>query len=110
MEGDLNMTIVLYSVDIEKTDTDDVYKEVNAQDIRFFPPIELLGQVSLEIVACTRENQTYNPNGTLRFRDYGNMTFNIYQKQLDEKQCEIKYGDYIGYRDTRGQYEILDSS
>ena len=35
MEGDLNMTIVLYSVDIEKTDTDDVYKEVKAQDIRF---------------------------------------------------------------------------
>ena len=24
MEGDLNMTIILYSVDIEKTDTDDV--------------------------------------------------------------------------------------
>jgi hypothetical protein len=25
VEGDLNMTIVLYSVDIEKTDSDDVY-------------------------------------------------------------------------------------
>ena len=95
MEGDLNMTIVLYSVDIEKTDSDDVYKEVNAQDIRFFPPVEL--QVNLEIAAP--ENATYNPNGTLRYRDYGNMTFNIYQKQLDEKLCEIKYGDYIGYRD-----------
>ena len=94
MEGDLNMTIILYSVDIEKTDTDDVYKEVNSQDIRFFPPIEL--QVNLEIVPG--DNQTYNANGTLRFRDYGNMTFNVYQKQLEEKQCEIKYGDYIGYR------------
>mgnify|MGYP003657886433 CR=1 FL=1 len=51
MEGDLNMTIVLYSVDIEKTDTDDVYKEVKAQDIRFFPPVEL--QVSRN--CCTRK-------------------------------------------------------
>ena len=96
MEGDLNMTVVLYSIDIEKTDTDDVYKEARSQDMRFFPPVEL--QVNLEIVAG--ENQTYNPNGSLRYRDYGNMTFNIYQKQLDEKKCEIKYGDYIGYRDT----------
>ena len=95
MEGDLNMTIVLYSVDIEKTDTDDVYKEVKAQDIRFFPPVEL--QVRLEI--AVPENSTYDANGTLRYRDYGNMTFNIYQKQLSEKLCEIKYGDFIGYRD-----------
>ena len=58
MEGDLNMIVVLYSVDIEKTDTDDVYKEVNSQDIRFFPPIEL--QVNLEIVPG--DNQTYNAN------------------------------------------------
>ena len=71
MEGDLNMTIILYSV------------------------VEI--QVNLEIAPA--ENQTYNSNGTLRYRDYGNMTFNVYQKQLDEKLCEIKYGDYIGYRD-----------
>ena len=74
----------------------DVYKEVKSQDIRFFAPIEL--QVNLEIVPG--ENQTYDAGGTLRYRDYGNMTFNVYQKQLSEKGCEIKYGDYIGYRDT----------
>ena len=96
MEGDLHMTVVLFSIDIEETDTDDVYKEVNAENVRFHPPVELL--VSLEIAAG--ENQTYNPNGTLRYRDYGNMTFNIFQQQLNQKQTEIKYGDYVGYRDT----------
>ena len=105
MEGDLNMTIILYSVDIERTDSDDVYKEVRSQDIRYFPPVEI--QVNLEIAPA--ENQTYNSNGTLRYRDYGNMTFNVYQKQLDEKLCEIKYGDYIGYAETedRMRYYVV---
>ena len=35
------------------------------------------------------------------FDDVGNIKSlgEQHQKQLDEKLCEIKYGDYIGYRD-----------
>tara|TARA_R110000803_G_scaffold47825_9_gene99661 strand:- start:22390 stop:22917 length:528 start_codon:yes stop_codon:yes gene_type:complete len=107
VEGDLNMTVVLYSINIEKTDTDDVYKEVKSQDMRFFPPVEL--KVNLEIDAS--ENSTYGPGGRLRYRDYGDMTFNIYDKQLKEKGTDIKYGDFIGYmvdEDTMKFWVVVD--
>tara|TARA_R110001606_G_scaffold384985_1_gene548198 strand:- start:4606 stop:5139 length:534 start_codon:yes stop_codon:yes gene_type:complete len=102
MEGDLHMSVVLFSIDIEETDTDDVYKEVGAENVRFYPPVEIL--VNLTIAEA--ENATYNPNGTLRYRDFGNLTFNVYQKQLNEKQVDIKYGDYIGYRYTESDMKF----
>jgi len=102
MEGDLHMSVVLFSIDIEETDTDDVYKEVNSENVRFFPPVEIL--VNLELVAG--ENQTYNPNGSMRYRDFGNLTFNVYEKQLREKGVDIKYGDYVGYRYTESDMKF----
>ena len=66
-------------------------------------------KVNLEIDAS--ENSTYGPGGRLRYRDYGDMTFNIYDKQLKEKGTDIKYGDFIGYmvdEDTMKFWVVVD--
>ena len=40
LHGDLGMKLVLFRVDRQKTDTDEVYVEVGKDDIKFLPPVE----------------------------------------------------------------------
>ena len=106
LEGDMNFTIILYRVDRYKTKTDDVYGEVVEDGVKFLPPIELKGLV--RIVAPT--NQKLG-NSKLRQEEPGNMTFSIYQKQLDDLEVDILFGDYIGYYETESKvryYSVAD--
>ena len=94
IEGDLNFTVILYQVDRENTTQDDTYGEAGSDEIRFLPPVEL--KVILDI--ATPENKAYNSaGGSLRYMQHGNMTLGIYEKQLEELNVDVNYGDYIGY-------------
>lgn len=93
VEGDGNFTIILYKVNRQLTESDNVYGEASKDGIRFFPPIELKVVPILE----TPENKSYNPNGTARFLQDGPFTFGIYDAQLEELKTSLDYGDYIGY-------------
>jgi hypothetical protein len=106
LHGDMNFTVILYRVDRYKTKTDDVYGEVVEDGVKFLPPIELKGLV--RIVAPT--NQKLG-NSKLRQEEPGNMTFSIYQKQLDNLEVDILFGDYIGYYETESKvryYSVAD--
>jgi hypothetical protein len=92
LEGDLNMSVILYRIDRESSNIDSLYGEVNSSELRFLPPIELVGLVKLELP----ENKTYS-KGTLRTLEHGKLTFSIYQEQLDELGVDVSYGDYIAY-------------
>jgi hypothetical protein len=39
LHGDLGIKLVLYRVDKQKTENDDVYAEVGVDEIKYFPPI-----------------------------------------------------------------------
>jgi hypothetical protein len=93
IEGDGNFTIILYRINRELTTTDDIYGEAGKDEIRYYPPVELLVSPIIE----EPENKTYNPNGSLRFLEGGNLLFEIYVSQLDELDTDIDMGDYIGY-------------
>jgi len=106
LHGDMNFTIILYRVDRYKTKTDDVYGEVVEDGVKFLPPIELKGLV--KVVAPT--NQKLG-NSKLRQEEPGNMTFSIYQKQLDDLEVDILFGDYLGYYETESKvryYSVAD--
>jgi hypothetical protein len=106
LEGDMNFTIILYRVDRYKTKTDDVYGEVVEDGVKFLPPIELKGLV--KVVAPT--NQKLG-NSKLRQEEPGNMTFSVYQKQLDDLEVDILFGDYLGYYETESKvryYSVAD--
>lgn len=94
LEGDLNIVVVLFQVDRKETQTDDVYNEASAQEIKFRAPKEL----RVKIVLDSAENKSYS-EGMNRYLDYGQLTFHIFQEQLDELNCDITYGDYIGFAD-----------
>jgi len=96
--GDLNMKLVLYRVDSEKTDTDSVYAEVGKDQIKFFPPIEFNGLVKIELP----KNTTYK-NGIGRYNEPGNIVISVYVKHLKDLGIDIKYGDFIGYPESENK-------
>lgn len=94
VEGDLNFVVVLFQVDRTETQVDDVYGEAKPGEIRFKAPKELRVKLAL----AEAENKSYS-NGMNRILDYGQLTFHVFQDQLDELGCDVTYGDYIGYAD-----------
>jgi len=96
IEGDGNFTVILYRIDRQLTEYDDVYGEATKDGIKFFPPIEL----KVIPILDEPENKTYNSNGSTRFLQDGNLTFGIYDAQLTEQKTQISYGDYIAYAVT----------
>jgi hypothetical protein len=95
LEGDMNFTLVLYRVDRQKTKTDDVYGETEEDGIKFLPPVEFRGYVTIE----QPENQDY-ANSRMSQMEPGNLKVGVYQNALDELGIDISYGDYIGYYET----------
>jgi hypothetical protein len=96
IEGDGNFTVILYRVDREMTEYDNIYGEASADGIRYYPPVEL----KVIPIMAEPENISYNNNGSLRYLQDGQLTFGIYDAQLKELNTEISYGDYIGYQVT----------
>lgn len=95
LHGNLNFTLVLFSVDISKTKTDRVYGEAAPEEIRFYPPVEFKALVNI----AGPSNDSY-ANGIMRYVENGTLTLGVYIKHLKELNIDIKYGDYIGYAET----------
>ena len=93
IEGDGNFTVILYRVDREMTQSDNIYGDAPSDGVRYFPPVEL----KVLPILAEQENKHYNPNGTLRYTQDGKLTFGIYSSQLSELEVNIAYGDFIGY-------------
>ena len=95
LHGDLNMKLVLFRINTQKTDIDNVYGEVGKDQIKFYPPIEFNGLVKIE----EPKNSTYK-NGLNRYLEPGNMVVSVYISHLEELNVDIKYGDFIGYPES----------
>jgi hypothetical protein len=93
IEGDGNFTLILYRVDRQLTESDNVYGEASKDGIRFLPPIEL----KVIPLMAEPENKSYEKNGSLRYIQDGKLSFGIYDSQLTELKVSLSYGDYIGY-------------
>lgn len=93
--GDMNFTVVLYRIDRERTNNDDVYGEAMSEGIQFLAPIEVKGLVKIEAPT----NSDYG-SSKLSQLEPGNMTFSVYQSHLDQLAVEISLGDYLAYYET----------
>ena len=93
--GDMNFTVVLYRVDRQRTNNDDVYGEALSDGIQFLAPIEVKGLVKIDAPT----NSDYG-SSKLSQLEPGNMTFSVYQSQLDQLAIEISLGDYLAYYET----------
>lgn len=102
IETDVNQTIVLFSVDLSKTNTSAIYGETRKDEIVFFPPVEL--HVIYEIQDS--ELKTYDKTKNIgSYVKSGKLVFGVYQATLDENNVEIKVGDYVGVQVTSEHME-----
>ena len=107
LEGDGNFTVILYRVDRQQSEYDELYGEASDGGIRYFPPVELI----VVPIMGEAENKAYNPNGGLRYLQDGQFTFGIYDAQLKELDTQISFGDYVGYPVTETEvryFSVVD--
>lgn len=100
MEQDMSQTIILYEVDLEKTKVNSVYKEATKEAIRFKTPVEVPCIYSIED-AEMKPYDTKLVKGV--YSKPGKLTFSVLIKTLEELECDIKRGDYIGVQITPEQ-------
>lgn len=93
IEQDANQTVILYRVDLSKTQVNDIYKEASKDSIRFLTPIEL--PVIYEISDSeVKAYGTKTQKGI--YAQTGKLTFSVLTSTLEEYDCDISRGDYIG--------------
>jgi len=96
--GDMNFILVLYRVDRQRTNNDDVYGEALEDTIQYLTPVEFRGYVQIE----AHTNADYG-SSKLSQTEPGNIKIGVYQNELDNLSVEIAYGDYIGYYETESK-------
>ena len=104
--GDMNFTLVLYRVDRQKTNSDDVYGEALSDSFQYLPPVEFKGYVKVEAPSNVDMGSS-----KIYQTEPGNLQVSVYQKSLNELDIEINLGDYIGYYETETRvryYSVVD--
>lgn len=94
IEGDLNFKVVLFQVDRAKSQTDDVWGEADAEEIKFKPPKE----INVRPMLGEPKQESYS-EGMGQFLEYGDFNFTVFVDHLEEMGVDIRYGDYVGYVD-----------
>lgn len=89
---DLNQTIVLYEVDLNKSNLDSIYNETKKDALVFKTPVELHCTYNIEPGEIKGYDKTKNMGIYVK---QGKITVNIFQKTLDEANADIKIGDYL---------------
>ena len=107
LEQDANQTVVLYEVDLEKTEVSDIYKEATKDGIRFKQPVEIPVVFKID-PAEVKAYDKQNFKGV--YAKIGKLTFGVYIKTLEEYGCDIKRGDYIGVQVTPEHMEYFSVS
>ena len=93
----MNQTVVLFEVDLFKTNADDIYHEASKKNIRFKPPVELT--VRYEIADSQMRSYDKSNNKAV-YAKPGILSLTVLNTTLEEVGRDIKRGDYIGVQVT----------
>ena len=106
LEEDVNQTVILYQVDLEKTNLDSVYNESKKDAIVYKPPVELHCLYEIEESALQSYDKTKNLGTYIKS---GKLKFGLFQSTLDEVNAEINVGDYVGVvvSDSHIEYYVV---
>ena len=100
----VNQTVVLYEVDLSKTKKDQIYYEPDFNDKNFKTPVEINVLYQLD----KPELKTYNQSNLKGYYvNVGKLRFTVYERELENNECDIKRGDYIGLQVTPERMEYF---
>lgn len=100
---DMNQTVVLFEVDLEKTNLNQLYYESKKDGIVFKTPVELHVVYEIEEPDLKAYDSNKNYGSYLKS---GKLIFDVLNTTLEEMDCEIKVGDYIGVQVTEKRMEM----
>ncbi len=95
----LQESFLLYRIDYKTTRTHSVYGESKKKN--YLPEIEIYGRINVESTGP----EYLSPGGLIR-QGLGQITAHVYLHHLEEKEAEIRMGDFIYYKGN--YYEIID--
>ena len=98
--GDLGQRIVVYQVDLSKTNQNDMYGEAKPDSIIYFPPVEIPCVYEVE----PPELRAYDKQKNLgTYQKMGKLKFGVYELTLQEYDTNISVGDFVGVQVTERQ-------
>jgi hypothetical protein len=102
---DINMKITLYRVNIITSQIDDLYGESLPVDKKFLPPVELTVLLDIENTGVSNTNDIIT-------EQLGKLVFDVLEKELNNKNCDITRGDYISYYDGKSEryFEVVSAN
>ena len=104
VEGDLSMTVVLYSVNLSKTNQDELYGETRTDGVVYYPPVEVPCVYTIE----DADLRAYEKSKNLGvYQKQGKLKMSVYVQTLEELAVDIKNGDYIGVQVTEKNMEFF---
>lgn len=105
LEQDVGQSLILYSIDLSKTNIDDIYGESDESGLSFFPPVEFPCLYDIK----DSEIKTFNNDRKLGvYNQTGKLVFGVYVETLDELNISIKKGDIIGCQVTESHMEYFE--
>lgn len=97
IEQDMGQAVVLYQVDVSKTQADAVYGETTPGSVTYKTPVEIPCVYKVE----APELKSYDKDKQLgTYNKIGKLTFSYYKETIDELGVTIKKGDYVGVQIT----------
>jgi hypothetical protein len=97
IEQDLNQTLVLFEVDLNKTNLNNEYKEAKSNGVVFKTPVEIHCMYNIQQGEMATYDKTKNLGVHIK---PGKLNFNVMEATLKELGCDIKIGDYVGVQVT----------
>lgn len=104
VETDMGQTIVLYSVNLSKTNQDSLYGETKDGAVSYNTPIEVPCVYELDEAELKAYEKTKNLGV---YQKVGKFKFGVYEQTLVELGVDIKIGDYIGVQVTESHMEYF---
>ena len=93
VHGDMGQTIVLYQIDLSKTNQNDIYGETRPNSFEYFPPVEIPCVYEVE----PPELRAYDKQKNLgTYQKMGKLKFGVFEQDLIDYDADIKTGDFVG--------------
>jgi hypothetical protein len=101
--------VYIHKINIIETKTHSLYGQTKATNKKFFTPVKISAFVKVD--PNQQSNYGDEKNGIPR-NDTGNITLNIYLKELEEKDLVIDRGDIIQYNMSgeKNRYYEVDNA
>lgn len=93
IEGDMGQSVVLYQVDLTKTNQDSLYGETKSDSIIYLPPVEVPCVYEVEPPELKAYEKQKN-FGT--YQKMGKLKFGVMEQTLVDLEVDIKVGDFVG--------------